>query len=159
MLVLDDLDTINEQSQQVFRNCIDKYSHNVHFVASCTDTQKTIDSLQSRMTLVRVKAPSRESLSRVLEKVARAEDIKITEESKQFILRVSNNSVRVLINHLEKLKLIGKEVTMDVAMKTCTSIAFYEFEDYIKEQDIEVSTFIQLNLHIPLKIFQFCFCF
>ena len=40
ILVLDDLDTINEQSQQVFRNCIDKYSHNVHFIASCTNTTK-----------------------------------------------------------------------------------------------------------------------
>ena len=32
ILVLDDLDTINEQSQQVFRNCIDKYNHNIHFI-------------------------------------------------------------------------------------------------------------------------------
>ena len=30
----DDVDIINEQSQQVFRNCIDKYSHNVNFIAS-----------------------------------------------------------------------------------------------------------------------------
>jgi replication factor C small subunit len=28
-VVLDDIDNINEQSQQVFRNCIDKYSKNV----------------------------------------------------------------------------------------------------------------------------------
>ena len=34
-IVLDDIDTISEQSQQVFRNCIDKYSHNVNFIASC----------------------------------------------------------------------------------------------------------------------------
>lgn len=133
MLVLDDLDTINEQSQQVFRNCIDKYSHNVHFVASCTDTQKTIDSLQSRMTLVRVKALSRHGLSRVFEKVARAEGIHATDAAKEFILRVSNNSVRVLINHLEKLKLIGGEVTEEIAMRTCTNISFHEFDSYIAE--------------------------
>jgi DNA polymerase III delta prime subunit len=133
MLVLDDLDTINEQSQQVFRNCIDKYSHNVHFVASCTDTQKTIDSLQSRMTLVRVKALTRCGLARVLEKVTRAEDLRVTDDAKDFILRVSNNSARVLINHLEKLKLIGGEVTAEMAMKTCTSISFHEFDSYIAE--------------------------
>ena len=34
-IVLDDIDLINDQSQQVFRNCIDKYSHNVHFLSSC----------------------------------------------------------------------------------------------------------------------------
>ena len=31
-VVLDDIDFINEQSQQVFRNCIDKFSHNVNFM-------------------------------------------------------------------------------------------------------------------------------
>ena len=31
IIILDDIDIINEQSQQVFRNCIDKYSHNVGF--------------------------------------------------------------------------------------------------------------------------------
>ena len=43
IVVLDDIDIINEQSQQVFRNCIDKYSHNVHFIASCSNPQKVIE--------------------------------------------------------------------------------------------------------------------
>ena len=42
IVVLDDIDIINEQSQQVFRNCIDKFSHNVHFISSCSNTQKVI---------------------------------------------------------------------------------------------------------------------
>ena len=33
IVILDDIDLINEQSQQVFRNCIDKFSHNVHFLS------------------------------------------------------------------------------------------------------------------------------
>ena len=45
-IILDDIDIINEQSQQVFRNCIDKYSHNVNFIASCTNTQKVVESLK-----------------------------------------------------------------------------------------------------------------
>ena len=36
-IILDDIDIINDQSQQVFRNCIDKYSHNVHFLSSCSN--------------------------------------------------------------------------------------------------------------------------
>ena len=43
IIVLDDIDFINEQSQQVFRNCIDKYSHNVHFISSCSNSQKVIE--------------------------------------------------------------------------------------------------------------------
>ena len=33
-LILDDLDNINEQSQQIFRHCIDKYSKDVNFIAT-----------------------------------------------------------------------------------------------------------------------------
>ena len=46
----------NEQCQQVFRNCIDKYSHNVNFISSCTNTQKVVESLQSRCTLIKIKS-------------------------------------------------------------------------------------------------------
>ena len=42
ILLLDDIDIINEQSQQIFRNFIDKYSHNVHFIASCNNLLKII---------------------------------------------------------------------------------------------------------------------
>ena len=55
IIVLDDIDLINEQSQQVFRNCIDKYKHNVHFISSCSNIQKVIESLQSRLTIIKIK--------------------------------------------------------------------------------------------------------
>ena len=54
IVVLDDIDNINEQSQQVFRNCIDKYSNNVHFISSCSNVQKVIDSLQSRQIIIKM---------------------------------------------------------------------------------------------------------
>ena len=53
-IIMDDIDLINNQSQQVFRNCIDKFSHNVHFISSCSNTQKVIDSIQSRCILVKL---------------------------------------------------------------------------------------------------------
>ena len=45
---------INEQSQQVFRNYIDKYSHNIHFIISCKNNQKVIDNIQSRNIIIRL---------------------------------------------------------------------------------------------------------
>ena len=54
IVILDDIDNINEQSQQVFRNCIDKYSNNVHFISSCSNIQKVIDSLQSRKIIIKL---------------------------------------------------------------------------------------------------------
>ena len=48
----------------------------------------------------------------------------MTREAELFILSICNNSVRILINYLEKLKLLSKEITLEVAMEVCTNIAF-----------------------------------
>lgn len=130
IIVLDDLDIINEQSQQVFRNCIDKYSHNVHFLASCCNTQKVIDSLQSRLNIIKIKALKLENLKKILHKITTNENIEIEQNAQDFILSVSNNSVRILINYLEKLKLLNIPITYLLATQVCTNISFTEYENY-----------------------------
>lgn len=86
IIVLDDIDNINDQSQQVFRNCIDKYSHNVHFIASCSNTQKVIDSMQSRMTILKVKPLTHDNLKNILKKICAKEGIRMTKSAEDFIL-------------------------------------------------------------------------
>ena len=98
---------------QVFRNCIDKFSHNVHFIASCTNTQKVIDSLQSRMTIIKVKALKLENLIKISKRICKIENIMITPEAEEFVLSICNNSVRILINYLEKFKLLSKEISLN----------------------------------------------
>ena len=65
-IIMDDIDLINSQSQQVFRNCIDKFSHNVHFISSCSNTQKVIDSIQSRCILIKIKPISKINLKKYI---------------------------------------------------------------------------------------------
>lgn len=130
IVILDDLDIINEQSQQVFRNCIDKYSNNVHFIASCCNIQKVIDSLQSRLNIIKFKSLKRENLQKIMEKIMTNENIIIEEDAKDFILSVSNNSIRILINYLEKLKLIPCTINKQIAIQSCTNINFNDFEIY-----------------------------
>ena len=130
IIILDDLDMINEQSQQVFRNCIDKYSDNVHFVASCMNTQKVIESLQSRMTIIKIKALKTENLFKISNRICKIENINLTDDAEEFILSISNNSVRILMNYLEKLKLLSQDITLEVASNVCTNIAFQDFACY-----------------------------
>ena len=130
IIVLDDIDNINDQSQQVFRNCIDKYSHNVHFIASCSNTQKVIDSMQSRMTILKVKPLTQENLKNILKKICEKEGIRMTKSAEEFILSISNHSARILINYLEKCKLLDMEITDELASAVCTNISFKDFATY-----------------------------
>ena len=145
-IILDDIDFINEQSQQVFRNCIDKYSHNVHFLASCSNTQKVIESIQSRCTIIKLKPISQSYLKCIFTKIKNAEKLKITEKAENFILNICNSSIRLLINYLEKFKLLNIPIDEKKVKEICTNISFYEFENYTN------AWYIEKNLQKSIKL-------
>ena len=130
IVVLDDIDLINEQSQQVFRNCIDKYSHNVHFISSCSNIQKVIESIQSRLTIIKIKPLKRENLYEIIDKIKTNENIEIDKEAEDFIINISNNTVKILINYMEKFKLLNEHITLKLAVSLCSNISFFLFEEY-----------------------------
>jgi DNA polymerase III delta prime subunit len=136
IIVMDDIDTMNEQSQQVFRNCIDKYGKNVFFLATCSNIQKVIESIQSRLQIIKLPPYSREHLRAIMEKIAATEDIKLDVATHEFLLNISNYSVRIMINYLEKIHLVlpvcvpRPPATYDLCNKLCTDISFETFEKY-----------------------------
>ena len=130
IVVLDDLDIINEQSQQVFRNCIDKYSHNVNFICSCSNTQKVIESLQSRLIIIKIKPLQRTNLIKIMEKIKTNENIAMQPAAEEFILDICNNTAKILINYMEKFKLLNTEITLELAKSICTNISFLTFQEY-----------------------------
>jgi len=132
-VILDDIDFINEQSQQVFRNCIDKYSHNVHFLSSCSNIQKVIESIQSRLIIIKINALKRENLVSIINHIKETENIGIDDDAQDFIINISNTSVKTLINYMEKFKLLNTEtITHNLAVQLCSNISFLIFEEYTK---------------------------
>ncbi len=130
MVVLDDINFINEQSQQVFRNCIDKFSHNVNFISSCSNNQKVIESLQSRFTIIKIKPIQKENLISIINNIKKTENIEIDEDAENFIVNISNNTVKILINYMEKFKLLNQKITLNLAIQLCSNISFLTFEEF-----------------------------
>jgi len=130
IIVLDDIDLINEQSQQVFRNCIDKYSNNVHFISSCNNIQKVIENLQSRFNIIKIKSMKKENINNIIQKIKIKENIQIDKESEEFIINISNNTIKNIINYMEKFKILNEPITIENAMQLCCNISFTIFEKY-----------------------------
>lgn len=130
IIILDDIDFINEQSQQVFRNFIDKYSSIVHFIASCSNSQKVIETLQSRLTILKIKSFNKEQMCFLMNKIIFNENLNISSDSQDLILNVSNGSIKILINYLEKIKLINLPIDYQMANSLCSNISFLKFQDY-----------------------------
>jgi DNA polymerase III delta prime subunit len=139
IIVLDDIDLMNEQSQQVFRNCIDKYGHNVHFISSCSNIQKVNENLQSRFHLIHLKSITRDKIAIIMNKICVQEKIDLEEGVESFLLDICDNSVKTLILYLEKFKLLSRKITMDLAHQLCTNISFTtltQYTEYILSKDL-----------------------
>jgi DNA polymerase III delta prime subunit len=154
IIMVDDIDMINEQSQQVFRNYIDKYSNNVQLIASCTNVQKVNESLQSRLHITKINKMKREHLEEIMNKIINAEGLYIEEEAKTFMLNVCGGAVRVLINYLEKIFIYQwtdkTPVTLEKANYICSNISFLQFNYFItaiKERNLEKAICVLNNIY------------
>lgn len=149
MVIIDDLDNVNEQSQQVFRNYMDKYKHNVHFLAVCTNMQKVIESIQSRMHIMQLHPLELTNIRDHMETIIKQENIHIPDDSKEYLLSICNNSIRTIINHIEKLYILDKPITLDLCKIVCSNISFQHFDEYIdafNEKDLKKGTNILYEL-------------
>jgi DNA polymerase III delta prime subunit len=131
LIVVDDIDSINEQSQQVFRNYIDKYKNNVMFITSCANIQKVNESLQSRLHILKIQYLQQAHLIETMNRIITMENLSIDEDAKHYMLSICNNSVRVLLNYLEKIYILGKHVDLECAQEICSNISHLQLEQYI----------------------------
>lgn len=131
MIVIDDIDNVNEQSQQVFRNYIDRYQHNIHFIAVCNNIQKVIESIQSRVHTIQMHPIDEDGIRHHMDKIIHNENIQIDEECKAYLLSISNQNVRVIINYLEKLYLVREPITLDLCKQVCSNMSTQYFDDYL----------------------------
>ena len=134
IVAIDDIDCLNEQSQQVFRSYIDNLQPwNVFFIFTCTNLPKIIESIQSRQSILKLPGIDNNKLTHICDTIIEGESINIDPQAKEFLIKISNGSVRVLFNYIEKFRLYGGIITHeDVAVKLCTNINFDDFRRYIQ---------------------------
>jgi DNA polymerase III delta prime subunit len=140
LVILDDIDFINEQSQQVFRNCIDKYSQNVNFISTCNNKQKVIESLQSRFFILHIKSLERNNIKTIMNRIIETEGLKIDTPSQDFILDICNNNAKTLVNYMEKIKLLNMPIALNEAMNICTNISYIyltRYTELVKHGDLK----------------------
>jgi len=133
MIVIDDIDNLNEQSQQVFRNYIDKYKQNMHLICSCTNIQKVIESIQSRVHIINIEVPTNEEIERLLLRIKEEMQIKISEkamEKMKTTIKKENENIVQMISKMEKMYIYqddDKEIELEELEKMTS---------YIKKEDL-----------------------
>jgi len=153
LIIIDDLDLINEQCQQVFRNHIDKYKNNVHFVSVCSNIHKVIESIQSRLHIVRMEPSSIETTHCVMNTIVKNEKLNITNDAKEYLLTFSKHSVREIISHLEKITILSENddiIDIEQCKNIISNISYKQFEIYlqhIKKEELESAVEILYQIY------------
>jgi DNA polymerase III delta subunit len=65
-----------------------------------------------------------------MNKIKVSENIEIANDAEDFILDICNNTAKILINYMEKFKLLNMPITLDLATSVCTNISFHSFQKY-----------------------------
>jgi DNA polymerase III delta prime subunit len=138
MIIVDDLDLISEQSQQIFRNYIDKYP--IMFVSVCTNIKKIIECLQSRLHIMNINPPSLKQQSITMNTILLNEKINIDQKTKEYLLSSTSN-IRTLINNLETIFIYSDNenefISFEEILSLCTkSVSFDNYINCLKNKDL-----------------------
>lgn len=154
LVIFDDMDTINEHSQQVFRNYIDKYKSNVNFIGVCSNIQKIIETLQSRLHIMKIHSLNKVQIRDIINRIVKEENIYIDAESIEYIICVSDDNIRNVINNIEKIYICGssarKPINIDSCKRICSNISYNKldiFLKYVKDRDLENSIDVLYKIH------------
>ena len=156
LVIIDDIDTINEQSQHIFRNYLDKYSQNVSFILVCTNIHKVMECIQSRVHIIQLPSPDLSQIRDLMNRIANDNKLILTDETKEYILQLSNGNIRNVINNLEKIMLYGSETTdIDLCRKMCANISFQQFDNYIASFRTDFK--LTGSIAILYEIYDYCY--
>jgi DNA polymerase III delta prime subunit len=132
MVVIDSLDDISEQAQQIFLNYVDKYGHNISFIAIGTNPQKIIEGVYSRFVLVKLQPTRREYIHTLMERVIREESIDLEAAAIPYLISLSNGNIGTALNYLEKYKILDIPITRAYIEQTHTDIHASLFQTYLQ---------------------------
>ena len=148
MVVIDSLDEMNEQAQQIFLNYVDKYGHNVSFIAIGSNPQKIIEGIYSRFVLINLKPVRPVYLQSLMERIVSAESIQMEPAVIPYLMSLSNN-IGTALNYLEKYKILDIPITKAYVEQTHTDIHAPLFQSLLcfllaQDKDAAQSCILQL---------------
>jgi DNA polymerase III delta prime subunit len=151
VVVIDNADLISEQGQQVFLSLLDAYGKVVMFLATCCNPSKIIDNLHSRMTALRLTPFEPSYLKTFMGRVVEGEGMAVDEDAVDDLVSRCEGSVRLLLNFLERFKLLGGRVTRPLVLAHCCNVqeaAIHDLIYFLKNGDFASCIRLVKTVHV-----------
>lgn len=128
IICLDEADSLTKDAQQALRRTMEKYSASCRFILACNEISKLIDPIQSRCVIFKFKLMDEKGLIELSEKIAKDEKLKINDETKILLAKVSNGDLRKLVNTMQAAASVSNEISVN---------SINEVLDYVNPAEVQ----------------------
>lgn len=143
VLVLNEVDKLSKEAQHSLRRTMEKYSSACRLILCCNSASKVIEAVRSRCLNIRISAPSKDEIVKVLQYVAKKEGLQLPLAFATRIAHHANRNLRRAVLSLEACKVHQYPFTENQPVQTT------DWEQYI----VEIASDI-VNEQSPKRLFQ-----
>jgi replication factor C small subunit len=114
LIFLDESDALTPEAQQALRRTMEAFSSITRFILAANYSSRIIDPIQSRCAVFRFSALNESDIKEYVERIAKAEKLKIDDGAIDAIAKLSEGDLRKVTNILQASAVSGKKITEDV---------------------------------------------
>jgi replication factor C small subunit len=110
ILFLDEADALTTDAQAALRRTMESYAQTCRFILSCNYSSKIIDPIQSRCAIYRFKPLGANAVKEEICRIARKENLTVTNEAMDAIVYIAQGDMRKAINALQGAAIIRSAI-------------------------------------------------
>jgi replication factor C small subunit len=131
IIFLDEADNLTSDAQAALRRTMEQYAGTCRFILSCNYSSKIIDPIQSRCTIFRFRPIPDEGIRHMVERVAKAEGLTVTEDAMDALEYIADGDMRRAVNSLQMAASVSTDIDSDVIYEAATAAKPEEVEDMV----------------------------
>jgi replication factor C subunit 3/5 len=153
LIILDEIDAMTDDAQAILRKVIEKYVSNVRFCFICNYLKKINPAIQSRCVIFRFNPIPYDNMYNFIIKVCEHENIKITINAINLIIKKTHGDMRKLLNILQTINMYLSNLNMNIKNeKNNLKIIFNSDEDLVENNSIIINeAVVSKILYCPTK--------
>jgi replication factor C small subunit len=132
IIYLDECDALTKDAQQALRRTMENYTQTCRFILSCNYSSKIIDPIQSRCSVFRFKPLQKEDIYKIIDKIAKHENIHVDAKAKEALYEISEGDCRKLENIMQSSAAIKEKITEDVIYSVASAAEPKEINDVLE---------------------------
>ncbi len=130
--ILDESDSLTREAQQALRRTMENYTGTCRFVLLANYSSKIIEPIQSRCAIFRFKPLAESEVIKIIDKIAAAEKLTITEEARKALVEVSEGDCRKLENIIQSCAVMSANITGDLIFEVASVARPKEVKEVIE---------------------------